>query len=629
MRVVTNMPTYEELNAIATATPKSLPTYEELSGGASNEDTQQEPPPRKTADEAFTDEVMSHANKRYDNMKKTLQEYNRGDAGAVVSTVAAATQIPGLAIDVVGEVAGEALEFLGDGISFVVPDEIEGYAKEQFVTGANYVMNHPKSIEAFNAAKGGAKKYEIWKKVNPTAARAFEGVVDVGLLITPVKGGKVDLYNVTDSANAGGVLAKGAVGFYNSVGKEVTNENAKHIFKLITPVKPDPSRVRQADNLPKTNNYIFNDAEEETARALARAGVGKGQSAQKAHNLVTDAIEAEAEGLSKRLAKGTVTAPIKNVNNALQNIVNNTKTNQSFITSGNLNKELDRVVAETGRLLQLNGLSPQGILKTRQQLDKFVKNAVGKDTYGNDKVNSLQIAHRNARKELNDLVQDTVDLDPDLKGLNVKESLARQSAMYRGMDVLGEKAVTEGSNRFTRFYKNISALSDSFALPTTPLALGATAGAAANIATGGGIGAGLIAAGVGGVAITVLNHQIRRGTLNKQGRKLIGKSLAAADKAIDAAKQRGLVKEVQALRLDRAYFADLLRTMPNQDAIDANKKSIDRSIEKLEDRLRRWESSKKRTFKSLEGGSNIPDLFRDATKVENKLKRLYEVRESL
>jgi hypothetical protein len=610
------------------ATQKS--EYEQFMQNAERVDeTPVEPP--KTAEETFADELKFHADKRWANVKDTYEEVTEGEAGILTGSIATLTQPVGFVVDTIGEVAGEVLEYAADGVSFLIRDDLEEEAKQRFIQGANYLMNHPKAIEGLNAIKEGAKSYDIWKQANPTAARAIEGIIDVAALFAPSKGTKTDVYSLKDSKEAGGFIAPIAYTLVNSAGKEVENENAKHIFKLITPVKPDANKLVQKDDLLKTNIYVFDDAEEETAKAFVRAGVTKGMTAVKTREVVSQSIENEARGLANRLSRSSVTLSDDVINDSFTRIAQNTKSNQNFITAGNLDGELTRVLVQVKSLLEKNGTTPAGILKTRQELDKFVKEAKGdvNKLMTNDKVTSLEIAYRNARNELNVLVQKAADLDPEINKIDVAKSLQTQSAMYRGLDIVKEKAVNEGHNVVTRLFKNINA-SAEFNLPKTPL------GQAATISAGVGAGAVLasqypaqLMAGSGVLLTMILGRSLYNGRLNRETRKYLGQMLSKTDEAIKAAQQRGLVKQVQAMKADRAYVVDLLRSMPSEEEYQKRKSGVNRSIEKLEDKLARWEASRERAMQSLEGGSNIPELFRDEKKIRAKLERLYTIRDSI
>jgi hypothetical protein len=381
----------------------------------------------------------------------------------------------------------------------------------------------------------------------------------------------------------------------------------------------------------KTNIYVFDDAEEETAKAFVRAGVTKGMTAVKTREVVSQSIENEARGLANRLSRSSVTLSDDVINDSFTRIAQNTKSNQNFITAGNLDGELTRVLVQVKSLLEKNGTTPAGILKTRQELDKFVKEAKGdvNKLMTNDKVTSLEIAYRNARNELNVLVQKAADLDPEINKIDVAKSLQTQSAMYRGLDIVKEKAVNEGHNVVTRLFKNINA-SAEFNLPKTPL------GQAATISAGVGAGAVLasqypaqLMAGSGVLLTMILGRSLYNGRLNRETRKYLGQMLSKTDEAIKAAQQRGLVKQVQAMKADRAYVVDLLRSMPSEEEYQKRKSGVNRSIEKLEDKLARWEASRERAMQSLEGGSNIPELFRDEKKIRAKLERLYTIRDSI
>ena len=94
--------------------------------------------------------------------------------------------VAGPVLDTAGVLAGAAI----DGISFMIPDSVEDPIKQQLAYAWEWTMNTEGGQEAKEALNKGTEAYSKWKEENPQLAKTFESVVNVGLVLAPVKGAK-------------------------------------------------------------------------------------------------------------------------------------------------------------------------------------------------------------------------------------------------------------------------------------------------------------------------------------------------------------------------------------------------------------------------------------------------------
>ncbi len=92
------------------------------------------------------------------------------------------------------------------------------------------------------------------------------------------------------------------------------------------------------------------------------------------------------------------------------------------------------VVAKTKELMEKNPKNLEGLLNVRQEIDKWAKQS---DNKFFDKTGARQYAVREIRSAINDFI------DENATGIAAKESLKKQSSLYRAKDVLEEKAAED------------------------------------------------------------------------------------------------------------------------------------------------------------------------------------------
>lgn len=126
----------------------------------------------------------------------------------------------------------------------------------------------------------------------------------------------------------------------------------------------------------------------------------------------------------------TIPATVRNKFDSVLETVHGDISRNATLTGDAKNVASD-VVAKAKELMGKNPPTLSGLLQVRQDIDKWAKMS---DKKFFDKTGARQYAIREIRNAINDFI------DVNAKSVAVKESLKRQSALYRAKDVLQEKA---------------------------------------------------------------------------------------------------------------------------------------------------------------------------------------------
>jgi len=466
--------------------------------------------------------------------------YNPPEQLGLITDIQTAGQVAGG----VWDVFGETLMLGAKGISFVTPEFIKGPVKQGWQSGVDFIMNSDKGVEALNAVEEGAESYSKWKENNPESALTLESVVNIALLVSPVKGGKVSKGNPEFVGPIKPpVVERAGQAIVDASGKQVTDRSTKKALDLIVPKKGVPEQTREASTLGFKYNVIKPTTQEQKlVDTVAGLKIPQSASNQRSLNLIDDAIETEAKILEKQVAASKEAIPLAESFKLLDDVAANTKATDAFVATNQLGKMVDDVTAKAKSLLTENPQTPLGVLKTRKELDAYIKSyKANKSAFPNqDNVETaLSIALRDVRTALNTKVAQTAPK------ANVLARLEKQSNLYRARVPVIEKAKADASNSLGRLWQNTTGVT-GVKMPSTPLAIGVTGAALA----------GWLPGIIGGVGIGLAGRGIYRGAISPELKKFLGQSLIASSKALKQAKNPETIKQ---LRADRALIIELLK----------------------------------------------------------------------
>lgn len=517
----------------------------------------------KTEEPGALGQFVEGLGERLGGRVQTMQEISEKSGGFSVGADGKPVYNPpeqlGFITDIqsAGQVAGGVWDALGEtlvlgakGISFITPEFIKGSVKQGWQSGVDLIMNSEKGVEALQAVEKGAESYSSWKKDNPESALTLESVVNIALLVSPVKGGRATKGNPEFvGPTKPPVVERAGQAMIDASGKQVTDRSTKKAIDLIVPKAGVPEQTREVSRLGFKYNVVTPTAQEQRiVDTVAKLKIPQTASSQRSLNLIDDAIEAEAKILEKQVAASKEAIPLTESFKLLDDVAANTKATDAFVATNQLGKMVDDVVVKAKSLLENNPQTPLGVLKTRKELDAYVKSyKANKSAFPNqDNVETaLSIALRDVRTALNTKVAETAPK------ANVLARLEKQSNLYRARVPVIEKAKADASNSLGRLWQNTTGVT-GVRMPSTPLAIGVTGAALA----------GWLPAIIGGVGVGIAGRGIYRGAISPELKKFLGQSLIASSKALKQAKNPETIKQ---LRADRALIIELLKNTKVED----------------------------------------------------------------
>lgn len=464
----------------------------------------------------------------------------------VITDIQTAGQLAGGVWDVLGE----TLVLGAKGISFITPEYIKGPVKQKWQEGVDFLMNSEKSVEAFNAIQEGAESYDSWATNNPEWALTLEGIVNIALLLSPIKGAKGTKGNPEFVGPIKPpIIERAGKAVVDASGKQITDRSTKKAYELIVPKSGVPEQTREVSKLGFKFNVVKPTVQEKKiVDTVATLKIPQSASNQRSLNLIDDAIEAEAIILEKQVASSTAAIPLSESFKLLDDVAASTKTTDAFVSTNQLGQMVDDVVIKAKLLLKENPQTPVGVLRSRKQLDAYVRSyKANKSAFPNqDNVETaLSIALRDVRVALNNKVAQTAPK------ANVLARLEKQSNLYRARVPVIDKAKKDASNSLGRIWQTTTGIT-GLKMPSTPLAIGVTGAALA----------GWLPAIVGGVGLGVAGRVVYKGAVSPEVKKFLGQSLIASSKALKMAKNPETIRQ---LRADRAVIIELLKTSKKEE----------------------------------------------------------------
>jgi len=433
------------------------------------------------------------------------------------------------ALPAAGDVVLTGLAALGDVVSLATPDSLEKEVVEA-VKGAVFdIADNPVFQEGLELAKQGMAPFIEWGKEHPDAALRLGASFELGLMALPAT--KVPPVSAALDNVAGSLLRAGNV-------QGITKRH-DGIQRLLEPLKLNRSDIRRTETRGVTREHIVGpDARgEEVIKVLALIPEVKvGRTYVKNANAVYDEIEATSERLTKRLQRAgnpevDTTKLTDNMDAALESYFKS----DDPIIAGLPKPRIEAIVNKAKSLVAESDGTVVGVLEARKKLDSYLNNLdVNLD---GEFVASKGKALKIIRDTLNNAVNDTVS-DVDVLGL-----LRKQHLMYTAWDTLADKAIHEARTGLSRAYINAQRAT-GMSIPTTPLALAATAGGAATLAT-----TGLAAWGIGAASTVAAGVLVQRMLTSPSAKKGLGVLLGAVSKGIKMSKNKEMIEQLKADRL--------------------------------------------------------------------------------
>lgn len=197
--------------------------------------------------------------------------------------------------------------------------------------------------------------------------------------------------------------------------------------------------INNFDNIKSAVNEVEGISSKNTN--LENANLIRNKISELGDNLEQDLVNAETQIGNDR---GFFTP---NEFNKEMNLVKSRLSENPLIV-GDAEKTATKLIEKFNSLVKQNGYKPSGLLKSRKELDIWVKAQKGDKVFDTATENAFTIALRDVRNTANEFLANKV---PDV---GVKDSLLKQSSLYNALDTVAEKASKEGGSKVKRFMTN-------------------------------------------------------------------------------------------------------------------------------------------------------------------------------
>ena len=394
--------------------------------------TGQTPEPPK----GFIERVKADLQSRESNLQEGV--YGGGSQSMAEDIFQTLGQGAGFATDVLGE----AIKSVGYGIGAITPDIIEKPITEGIKSTLKAIAQTPVIQSGLDAIGQGVDAYNFWKKTHPREARNIESVVNIGLLL-PV--GRV-------AKEGAGVTELGGKALIRSGQAGVTATRKSFLEDLVHPLQT--KAVKEAQ-VPRTSEAGFgpfrrsvvvpSGSEARSIEALTNiSSVKPSNTLQRNYNAIRSENLVEATNLKNELIKNDFIYPRKELLARLRTV--KSRLAESPFITGDAEKSADKLISKVRQMIEEKPSKGSNLLEVRKEFDNWIESQ--KPTVFDAKTESaLTIANREIRSEINTFLNEKA---PNVK---VRESLAKQSSLFRALDNIKPKAAQEADTAFGRAFQ--------------------------------------------------------------------------------------------------------------------------------------------------------------------------------
>lgn len=436
----------------------------------------------------------------------------------------------GAAVDIVGEVINTTAQTAFDIIENVAPE-----TTQDIVDGFEALMGTDAAKGAGAAIGRGIEAYQAWASENPVASRTLDAVANLAIIFSPVKikpgvpsapgivgraGQRVEARGVSQAAEQRTTFLEGLIR-----PKETPTVRAEAARRTADPTAFTPGRVTATP------------LEAEIARTVGDIPtILPGNSLRQNLRIIDESIGQEAIALQNALKA----EPFKISREAIvaERAALDRRLTANPLLIGDAKKIAEKVLAQAAQLISRNPKTGAGMLAARRQLDAWVKRQRPK-VFDPKTENALSVAVREVRDSMNNLLDDAAP------SAGVRQSLRRQSNLFRASENIADKAAFEVGSKAQRAFETIQN-----ALGLRGIGIGIM---------------GILGIGTGPVAATAASlftvGAAGKVLLSPQAKKALSRLLQLSDRAIRTTKDARVLKT---LRADRIALIELTREFNNK-----------------------------------------------------------------
>ena len=483
-----------------------------------------------------------------DRVKQDLEKRNKmGMEIADAVTTGEQTYAEGM-LQIAGKVgAGAVLDVIGEGlvsgvrvIGAITPDIILTPMKDAVTWAGHEFLNTDVGKAGLQAAQNGIEAYQDWSIDNPRATRNLESVINIAFLVAPTKAKPSVAAPPTIIGRAGEKVAQAAE-------KQVLKNKESFVDDLVRPKQTATVKEAQVPRTievgkgPLKKSVIEPSPKEANAakEVLKIDGVGADKTIQGNYNLISKEISTEAESLLANLKSKDVVFPRKEFSAQLNKAV--VELGENPLIVGDAQKTAQKIVDKMIQITKEKPSTVSNLLQSRKELDTWMKSQKGPNIFDPQQEGAISIALRSIRQTTNDFI------DSKATTAGVKDSLKKQSNLYRALDNIAPKAADEADTAILRAWKNL--------LHVMPLRGEFNQTMAALFGIGGLGASALFAPFFTAIAgLTIGTYMGGKFVIGPSAKKGVATLLNKTDEAIRIAKDKNLIS---ALRADRAALIEL------------------------------------------------------------------------
>lgn len=533
---------------------------------------------------SYLEQVIQNWDVRKEEANQTMIDYQEGNldgktgfkpidsalGGAQRNTQLVGKVLAGTAMDLIGVGIGATI----DGISWMIPDKIEDPIKDSLGNAWDWTMSTEGGQAAQEALDGGVEVYGKWKKENPQFAKTFESVVNVGLMLAPMKvkaktgpvqGAAVPSIGPPQMQNIGSKwISIGSNKATTSAKASADKDKFGKVERLLSPpldkknvkaLGPEGEPLLNKPTLFGGPTIKATASEAQVVDHLVKMKdikPGKGAAINKT------VIDKDQQRLNKEVAKILIQysrgvkakeIPLIKVSDNIDNAVLETLNKLTTLKGSKQVDELtDKYVKAAKEILERNGKTPEGIHKSRVEFDKLINDEVAANTLSAEGLGLTSQIAKAVRDGINKSIDDVIPTSQSIKTRRLEQNLN-----YRAIDKLAVKIPAEGG-QLVSWLQNLNRVNKTRAsTASAAVLLGTTVSNPAIWAT--------LAGMAGTVGLVTAGNLLVKGVMSPKTRQALGILLRETDRAIKITRNSEMRKS---LKTSRVFVTDLLASMPTE-----------------------------------------------------------------
>ena len=338
----------------------------------------------------YIEQITNNYAKRQQQVQQSIEDHRAGkmDTNTGIGWLDSLAGDAQLKIQGIGKgLAGTAMDVIGvgigatiDGFSLIIPDVVEDPIKQQVADSWDWLMNTEAGQDAAEAFSGGVGKYKAWKEDNPQAAKTFEALVNIGIMVTPIKArakvGPVEGASITKQASRKVRISAAQSekkARYNAIEKMlapvVTKENVKQLGAGGESII-NPSTLFRGPTLNATTaereviEHLVNMKQIKTWRSPSRAKLQVDKYQIKLNDEIGKILQQHSD----------IKIPIQSVEGKMKyNLAQALEGLPTLKSNKQILKTVEDYVASAQAILKKHPNTPQGVHNARIEWDSFIK----------------------------------------------------------------------------------------------------------------------------------------------------------------------------------------------------------------------------------------------------------------